>query len=59
MRSYASGLTQGRLFRLLGDEQRAAMVEAEGDEVTLTTVLEPCQSPWHEDNLALFAGVRL
>ncbi len=53
---------QGRLkdsSACVGGEQRAAMVAAEGDEVTLTTVLEPCQSPWHEDNLALFAGLRL
>jgi hypothetical protein len=35
------------------------MVGAEGDEVTLTAVLKPRQSPWHEDNLALFAGLRL
>ena len=53
---------QGRLkdsSSCVGGEQRAAMVAAEGDEVTLTTVLEPRQSPWHEDNLALFAGLRL
>jgi hypothetical protein len=35
------------------------MVAAEGAEVTLTTALKPRQSPWHEDNLALFAGLRL
>jgi hypothetical protein len=35
------------------------MVAAERNEVTLTTVLETRESPWHEDNLELFAGLRL
>jgi hypothetical protein len=35
------------------------MVAAERDEVTLTTAPKTPESPWHEDNLALFAGLRL
>ncbi len=43
----------------VGGKQAAAMVAAESNEVTLTTVLETRESPWHGDNLALFAGLRL
>jgi hypothetical protein len=35
------------------------MVAAERDEMALAAVLKTRESPWHEDNLALFAGPRL
>ena len=37
-----------------GGKQAAAMVAAESDEMTLSAVLKTRESPWREDNLALF-----
>jgi hypothetical protein len=35
------------------------MVAAESDDMTLPAVVKMRQSPWHEDNLVLFAGLSL
>jgi hypothetical protein len=35
------------------------MVAAKSDEMTPPAVLTTRQSPWHEDNLVLFAGLSL
>ena len=40
-------------------EQLTAVVTAECDEMTLTTLVKAYESPRHEDNLVLFAGLSL
>ena len=43
----------------VGGKRPAAMIAAESDEMTLPAVVQTCESPWHEDNLALLAGLSL